>query len=110
QAIGTRRALSMLLEDQVVDAVTAEAWGLVTRVVEDTDLDGEALDLARRLAAGPTVAFGHIRHSVRGAHRRTLADQIALERAATVECGDTQDFAEALAAFADRRQPTFGGH
>lgn len=110
QAIGMRRALSMLLEDFVVDAPTAVAWGLATRVVADADLDTEARTLARALAAGPSVALGHLRANVRRAHRTTLPEQIALERAATVECGDTHDFVEALAAFAERRHPTFGGH
>lgn len=109
RAIGSRRARALLLENTPFDAATAERWGLVTRVVTDDALDEEAKATAERLATGPTIAHRHILRNVTAAASTDLADHVLLERAATVDCGERADLAEALEAFADRRTPTFRG-
>ena len=59
--VGRARAIELSLLGERLPAETALAWGLVNRVFDDEALMGEAMRLARELAAGPTVALGMIR-------------------------------------------------
>jgi len=109
RAVGLRRATALMLENQVFTAAEAAAWGLVTRVVPSAEL-GESLDeLAGRIAAGPTRAFGHVRQNLRHAQDSSLADQLARERSSTVACAATHDLRNAIDAFTNRQTPTFEG-
>jgi 2-(1,2-epoxy-1,2-dihydrophenyl)acetyl-CoA isomerase len=91
------------------DAPTGLARGLVTEVVPDERLAERGAELARELAAGPTVAIGHAKRLLDSAHRRTLAEQLEAESAAGEACASTEDHREALAAAAERREPVFRG-
>ena len=105
--IGRDRALEILLEGRVFDADEAMRKGLVTRVVEDTEVEAEAQAAARRIAAGaPLVARWHKKFA------RRLADPTPLteaERAEAYACYDTEDFRIGYKAFLDKAQPAFKG-
>jgi enoyl-CoA hydratase/carnithine racemase len=107
--VGLRRALDLSLGGLVLDAGEALEWGLVSRVVPRDQVDAAAEETARRFAAGPTVAYGHMRRLLRTASQRTFAEQLAAERSAIVDCGATADGREGVAAFAERRRPHFEG-
>ena len=90
-------------------AETARDWGLVWDVVDDEALDDTALQLAQRLAAGPTQAIARIKSSVYAAFDDDLATQLDTERDLQRECGQTEDFAEGVAAFISKRKAQFKG-
>ena len=108
RAVGYKRAMELFLTNRVLDAEQALDWGLVNQVVEDENLAAHATALAARLAAGPVGAFGAV--------KRLLADavpgfeaQLARE-SRSISCrGMTAEGSEGIAAFLDKRAPTFRG-
>jgi 2-(1,2-epoxy-1,2-dihydrophenyl)acetyl-CoA isomerase len=102
--VGAARARHILLTDRVIDADEALALGLVAAVVADDDVAGEAEALARRLAEGPVRALGRTKSLVRA--DRTLSDQLDAEAAAIAE-SVADEGREGIAAFRERRPPTF---
>jgi 2-(1,2-epoxy-1,2-dihydrophenyl)acetyl-CoA isomerase len=107
--VGARRARQLLMSPRVVGADEALDWGLVDRVVQLDDLRAEAEAEALRLAAGPTVAFGHLKRLLRTSWETSWPDQLAAERAAMVDCGGTADAREGVRSFIERRSPNFEG-
>ena len=107
--VGLRRALDISLGGLVLSAQEALDWGLASRVVPSEDLEAAAEETARRFAAGPTVAYGHMRRLLRRSSTATFAEALAAERAAIVDCGGTADGREGIAAFTTRRAPHFEG-
>jgi len=106
---GRARAIEMMMLGERIPAEKALEWGLISRVVEDEFLTGEAVALATSLARGPTKALGLIRKLAREAGQMPLSEALAAERAAQREAGRTQDFKSAVIAFLEKRQPRFEG-
>jgi 2-(1,2-epoxy-1,2-dihydrophenyl)acetyl-CoA isomerase len=106
---GRARAMEMMMLGERVSAEQALAWGMISRVVEDEDLETESVALATRLAQGPTVALGLIRRLAREAQHSSLSEALAAERAAQREAGRTSDFRGAVAAFLQKKQARFEG-
>jgi len=90
-------------------AADAAQWGLIWACAEDAVLQSQAESIARRFAAGPTQAFQRIKQVFNVELPRTLAEQLAVEADAQAELGDTQDFAEGVQAFRNKRAPNFTG-
>lgn len=109
KAVGRTKALEMALLGERMPAERAAEIGLVTRVVDDEKVLGEAQAIARKLASGPSVAIGMIRKQVAAALTDTLSETLALERANQSRAGYTEDFNEAVAAFGEKRPPLFKG-
>lgn len=106
---GRARAMEMMLLGERISAEQAQAWGLISRVVEDEHLASESVLLATRLAQGPSVALGLIRRLARDAEQLPLGHALAAERAAQKQAGETQDFKGAVMAFLQKQQPHFQG-
>ncbi len=109
QRIGKARALGLALLGESIDAETAERWGLIWECVDDADFATRVDHYARRLAAAPTRALIATRALFSGAEHRTLADQLAAERALQMEVGRQPDFREGVAAFREKRTAAFTG-
>jgi 2-(1,2-epoxy-1,2-dihydrophenyl)acetyl-CoA isomerase len=109
RAIGRQRALDLVLTNRVLTAREALEWGLVARVVPDDDLSAEAEALATELAAGPTRAFGRAKRLLDTAARATLAEQLVAEKTSLVAAGGSRDGQEGVAAFIEKRPPSFEG-
>jgi 2-(1,2-epoxy-1,2-dihydrophenyl)acetyl-CoA isomerase len=107
--VGLTHAKQFVYTGEFWDAETALERGLVSEIVPLDRLAERGADLARELAAGPTVALGHAKRLLDSAHERTLAGQLEAERIAGEACAHTDDHREALAAAAERRQPVFRG-
>jgi 2-(1,2-epoxy-1,2-dihydrophenyl)acetyl-CoA isomerase len=107
--VGTRRAAELYFEDRVLDAREAADWGLVTRVVSCADLTDHADSVARRLASGPTKAYGAMRQLFWQSSTTSLADHLADEVAALGRVSATTDTVNAVASFTNKQQPTFEG-
>ena len=107
--VGTRRALELLLLGDRFDAQTAQSIGLVTRVVAAVGLDAAVDAVVSQLKSGPRHAYGEIKRLVRASGGNTLESQLALEAAAFARCSATNDFAEGVTAFLEKRKPQFRG-
>ncbi|TWF81818.1 2-(1,2-epoxy-1,2-dihydrophenyl)acetyl-CoA isomerase [Pseudonocardia hierapolitana] len=108
-AVGVSRALELLLLGESFTAEDAQAWGLVRTVVPADEVLATALELARRLAAGPTRAYAEVRRAVRHGATAPLDDVLAAEAAAQGRLAVTGDHVQAVAAFLEKRRPTFEG-
>lgn len=109
KAVGRAKALEMALLGERISAERAVEIGLIARVADDDVVLAEAQAIARKLAAGPSVAIGLIRQQVGAALGQTLPESLALESINQRKAGFTADFREAVAAFAEKRAPRFEG-
>ena len=108
--IGTARAMEMLVLSEPVKADDALRIGLVTKVVPAASLGDEAGAFAKRLADGPTVAYGYIKRLVAFSHDAPLADSLALEKDLQAAAGRTEDHLNAVRSFLAKERPTFRGY
>ena len=110
RAIGKARAMEMILTGRMLTAREAEIHGLVTRVVPAEATVDAALELAAKIATMPPVAVRAAKAAILDAAERGLSEGLARERAAFFELFDTQDQAEGMAAFTQKRPPVWSGH
>lgn len=107
--LGLRRAAEFMLLGDTWDAATAERHGLINAVVPAEALADETLRLARRLAAGPTLAYGHYKRLAAEAFSRPLPAQLEAERAAFRQATASRDFRQGVSAFLARTAPDYQG-
>ncbi len=107
--IGKARAQAMMMLGMRVPAEQARDWGMIYEVVDDDALMTRALEIAHKLANGPTVALGHIRRSMRYALEHSMTDALRHERMGQLTAGRTADSAEGVAAFLSKRAAVFTG-
>ncbi|WP_336813592.1 enoyl-CoA hydratase/isomerase family protein [Bosea sp. MMO-172] len=107
--VGQRKAREIALLAETFGAEEALKIGLVNRVVPAPQARDEALAMARKLAAGPTGAYGRIRSLLAEAPDADLADHLDAERDAFRETTATADFREGVTAFLEKRSAAFTG-
>ena len=109
RALGRHRAFEILIGERQLSADDARDLGLVAAVVPADRLADAARELAARLAAGPTAAIGLTKRLLNAAEDATLAEALATEAALQELAGRTDDHAEGVAAFGEKRDPRFTG-
>jgi enoyl-CoA hydratase/carnithine racemase len=109
RAIGASRALELMLTGEPVSAKRAEEIGLVNAAVPADKLDAHVMRIATVLASRSPTGAQTIKRLVHRGIEGTLAEGLVQERAALLQILTSADYAEGLAAFAEKRQPRFGG-
>ena len=107
--VGRQRALELMLFNEPLSAERAKEWGLVRKVVDDADLMAEAIQLAQRLAQGPTQALVATRRLLDESERATYADQFRREIEVQSAIRKNADALEGRAAFIEKRKAKFSG-
>lgn len=108
--VGHAKATELLLLGETVDAAEAHRLGLLTRLTDtDDDVLPAAIELAGKLAAGPTVAYGQIKRELAVGGSGTLRDALEAEAEAQAACARTVDHRAATEAFIAKQQPVFEG-
>lgn len=109
--VGHAKATELLMLGTKVKAPEASAIGLLGTVVEsDDDVLPSALELAARLAAGPTHAYAYIKRTLGASGHIPFAEALELEAEAQSRCGFTADHRNAVEAFVEKRPIVFEGH
>ena len=107
--VGKARAAEMMMLGERIPAEQAQAWGLIYRAVDDAELMPQAMALAERLANGPTVALGLMRQGLARALSQSYDEALATEALHQSICANSQDSAEGVKAFIERRKAVFNG-
>ena len=109
RAIGKARAMELILTGRTMTAAEADAHGLVTAVVPAEATVDAALELAGRIATMPPLAVRAAKAAILDAGRRPLDEGLIREREAFFRLFDTDDQAEGMAAFTQKRPPVWSG-
>ncbi len=107
--IGNARAKGLALTGEPIDANKAAEWGLIWKVYPTADLIDEATKLTQKLADGPTFSLGKIKTAINVAETNSFLEQLDLEARLQEECGFTDDYAEGVRAFLEKRPANFKG-
>ncbi len=107
--LGYGNASKMLFTGDLVDATEAHRIGLVQEVVSDSELESFTRSFAARTAANAPIAVQLIKHLVRMADSTPVDVGLSMENDLFAYCFKTQDRAEGMAAFLEKRTPKFSG-
>ncbi|MDQ2758663.1 MAG: enoyl-CoA hydratase-related protein [Actinomycetota bacterium] len=107
--VGTARAKELLLMPRTVPADECLSLGLATEVVPAADLADRVREVARTLAAGPTLAYGSIRRAVAYAAAHPMQEALDHEAHLMTLTGQSADHLAAVDAFLAKQKPTFTG-
>ncbi|MCX2730336.1 enoyl-CoA hydratase [Saccharopolyspora sp. NFXS83] len=107
--VGTAKALELLWTGDFVDSATAVELGIATYRYPDAELADRTAEFARKLAAGPPVAVRAIKRALYQSARCDLRTSLDLISSHQAIVQSTEDSAEALSAFREKRRPDFRG-
>jgi 2-(1,2-epoxy-1,2-dihydrophenyl)acetyl-CoA isomerase len=109
--LGAHRALELIYTGRLLSGREAADWGLVNRSVAGADLVRRTRELAATIARGPTAAFLESKRMVRriSDEAMSLTDVLAAEAAAQGRASRTHDYQDGIAAFQEKRKPSFTG-
>jgi 2-(1,2-epoxy-1,2-dihydrophenyl)acetyl-CoA isomerase len=107
--VGLKHAAELMLLGDRFDAQRALMLGLINRVVPAAAVVDEAMALAARLATGPTHAYGRTKALLQATLGDAFDAQLRRETEAFAACAATEDFADGVRAFLEKRRPVFTG-
>ena len=109
RGVGRHRTFEILMGERQLGAADAHDLGLVAAVVPADRLADAAHELAQRLAEGPTVSIGLTKRLLNAVEDATVAESLETEAALQDIAGRSEDHAEGVAAFGEKRDPRFTG-
>lgn len=107
--IGATKAFELMLSADKLPAAKALELNLVNKVVPEADVMKEAMELADKLACGPTKAFGLTKRAVNRALFSDLEELLEYEACLQEIAGRSDDFQEGVKAFVEKRTPAYTG-
>jgi 2-(1,2-epoxy-1,2-dihydrophenyl)acetyl-CoA isomerase len=105
--VGPARARELYYLSPRITAADAESMGIVNAVFANERLEDEVMVIARRLAAGPRVAYRYMKENLNRAVHGELGECLDMEAAHHIHTGRTEDHKEAVKAFVEHREPEF---
>lgn len=108
--VGQGRAAELLYTGRVLKGEEAERWGFLNRLIARESVLAEAQALAAELADGPTFANAMTKRMLEMEWAMSVESAIEAEAVAQALCMQTEDFARAYHAFAEKRKPVFEGN
>ncbi len=107
--VGASRAAELILTGRDISAEEAERIGLATRVLPAEDFSGQVMEYAAKLAAGAPIGLALTKRLLASSPTATLEEQLKSEYLFIQKCFTTEDVAEAVKAYQEKRQPNFKG-
>jgi len=107
--IGFQKASALAMLGDKISAIEAERIGMIYKVFDKDSFEKEVQNLALKLAKMPTKALGLIKKSLNQSLNNNLESQLALESKFQIEAAGTDDYAEGVSAFIEKRKPNFKG-
>jgi 2-(1,2-epoxy-1,2-dihydrophenyl)acetyl-CoA isomerase len=107
--IGFQKALALAMLGDKISAEEAEKMGMIYKVIPLESFEEEVNALALKLANMPTKALGMIKELFNKSMANTLENQLALESKLQIEAAQSDDYAEGVSAFIEKRKPNFKG-
>jgi 2-(1,2-epoxy-1,2-dihydrophenyl)acetyl-CoA isomerase len=107
--VGSGKARELYYLSDRLSAKEAEQLGLINAVFPETSFEDEVMAVARKLAAGPRVAYRYMKENLNRAVNGDLGECLDMEAAHHLRTGQTEDHREAAKAFVEKREPQFKG-
>lgn len=107
RAVGKSKAMELCLSGRSMDAVEAEKYGLVSRVIPAADLLSETMKLAEKIASMSLPVAMMVKESINRSYETTLSEGLLFERRVFHATFSLQDQKEGMSAFAEKRAPQF---
>jgi 2-(1,2-epoxy-1,2-dihydrophenyl)acetyl-CoA isomerase len=107
--IGFQKASALMMTGDKVSAVEADKMGMVYKVMEDAIFAEEAFKAAANLAQMPTLGLAYTKMALNHSMHRTFEEQLREEDILQRKAAATEDYAEGINSFLEKRKPTFKG-
>jgi 2-(1,2-epoxy-1,2-dihydrophenyl)acetyl-CoA isomerase len=109
QLVGSAKARELYFLSDRVTADEALNLGLTNWVCEPDDLMEKTMEIANKLASGPSVAYRYMKENLNRAMNGEVDDCLDLEATHHIHCGQTEDHRNATKAFVEKKEPVFKG-
>ncbi len=107
--VGTAKARELYFTADPIGSEEAFRLGMANRIVPDEQLEAETMAFAKKIAAGPRLAYGYMKKTLNAAETGQLTEVFDLEALFQSRTGQTEDHKEAARAFVEKRAPVFKG-
>lgn len=107
--IGMQKATALMMTGEKVSAKDADAMNMIYKAVADDAFEEELTKLAENLASMPTYGLGLTKRALNASFTNNLTEQLAVEEQLQTLAGKSEDFAEGVNAFMEKRSPVFKG-